>query len=163
MNTNIALDACLNGIRFDRRVAKVSLDLPSSSHLHYLFPYTACTCINPIYSLEMDNRPSLSDDAQNGRPASVPPLLAGAARSSPINPFQKSTAVLLSQRQPSEPTLPLAEKDRTVAVPLDLMPQLQRSGPSIVKTRTGSVLSRGFILKTDHYPSGAPLEHCIIW
>lgn len=38
--------------------------------------------------------------------------------------------------------------------PLDLMPQLQRSGPSIVKTRTGSVLSRGFILKTDHYPSG---------
>lgn len=41
--------------------------------------------------------------------------------------------------------------------PLDLMPQLQRSGPSIVKTRTGSVLSRGFILKTDYYPSGAPL------
>ncbi len=38
--------------------------------------------------------------------------------------------------------------------PLDLMPQLQRSGPSIVKTRTGSVLQRGFILKTDHYPSG---------
>ena len=39
--------------------------------------------------------------------------------------------------------------------PLDLMPQLQRSGPSIVKTRSGSVLSRGVILKTDHYPSGA--------
>ncbi len=42
--------------------------------------------------------------------------------------------------------------------PLDLMPQLQRSGPSIVKTRTGSVLSRGFILKTDHYPSGASIS-----
>ncbi|RPD74988.1 hypothetical protein L226DRAFT_508637 [Lentinus tigrinus ALCF2SS1-7] len=42
--------------------------------------------------------------------------------------------------------------------PLDLMPQLQRSGPSIVKTRTGSVLSRGFILKTDHYPSGRALD-----
>ncbi|KAH9856633.1 inositol hexakisphosphate-domain-containing protein [Lenzites betulinus] len=38
------------------------------------------------------------------------------------------------------------------------MPQLQRSGPSIVKTRTGSVLSRGFILKTDHYPSGRALD-----
>ncbi len=38
--------------------------------------------------------------------------------------------------------------------PLDLMPQLLRSGPSIVKTRSGSVLSRGVILKTDHYPSG---------
>ncbi|TFK90507.1 hypothetical protein K466DRAFT_660775 [Polyporus arcularius HHB13444] len=42
--------------------------------------------------------------------------------------------------------------------PLDLMPQLQRSGPSIVKTRTGSVLQRGFILKTDHYPSGRALD-----
>ncbi|KAI0649419.1 inositol hexakisphosphate-domain-containing protein [Trametes meyenii] len=38
------------------------------------------------------------------------------------------------------------------------MPQLHRSGPSIVKTRTGSVLSRGFILKTDHYPSGRALD-----
>ncbi|TBU33470.1 inositol hexakisphosphate-domain-containing protein [Dichomitus squalens] len=38
------------------------------------------------------------------------------------------------------------------------MPQLQRSGPSIVKTRSGSVLSRGFILKTDHYPSGRALD-----
>ncbi|KAI0635643.1 inositol hexakisphosphate-domain-containing protein [Trametes polyzona] len=38
------------------------------------------------------------------------------------------------------------------------MPQLQRSAPSLVKTRTGSVLSRGFILKTDHYPSGRALD-----
>ena len=44
--------------------------------------------------------------------------------------------------------------------PLDLMPQLQRSGPSIVKTRSGSVLSRGFILKTDHYPSGVYARPC---
>ncbi|KAJ7081810.1 inositol hexakisphosphate-domain-containing protein [Mycena belliarum] len=41
---------------------------------------------------------------------------------------------------------------------LDLMTHLQRSGPSVVKTRTGSVLSRGFILKTDHYPSGRALD-----
>jgi len=38
--------------------------------------------------------------------------------------------------------------------PLDLMVSLKRTEPSIVKTRTGSVLSRGFILKTDYYPSG---------
>ncbi|KAI0091045.1 inositol hexakisphosphate-domain-containing protein [Irpex rosettiformis] len=38
------------------------------------------------------------------------------------------------------------------------MHQLQRSGPSVVKTRSGSVLSRGFILKTDHYPSGRALD-----
>ncbi|KAI9453330.1 inositol hexakisphosphate-domain-containing protein [Russula earlei] len=38
------------------------------------------------------------------------------------------------------------------------MPHLLRSAPSIVKTRSGSVLSRGFILKTDHYPSGRALD-----
>ena len=38
--------------------------------------------------------------------------------------------------------------------PLDLLVSLKRAEPSIVKTRTGSVLSRGFILKTDYYPSG---------
>ncbi|TFK69694.1 hypothetical protein BDN72DRAFT_767637 [Pluteus cervinus] len=42
--------------------------------------------------------------------------------------------------------------------PLDMMAMLQRSGPSVVKTRNGSVLSRGFILKTDHYPSGRALD-----
>lgn len=34
------------------------------------------------------------------------------------------------------------------------MALLVRAAPSVVKTRSGSVLSRGFILKTDHYPSG---------
>ncbi|KAF8492621.1 inositol hexakisphosphate-domain-containing protein [Russula emetica] len=38
------------------------------------------------------------------------------------------------------------------------MPHLHKSAPSIVKTRSGSVLSRGFILKTDHYPSGRALD-----
>jgi hypothetical protein len=39
--------------------------------------------------------------------------------------------------------------------PLDLTAQLLRSGHAVVKSRTGSVLSRGFIMKTDHYPSGS--------
>lgn len=39
--------------------------------------------------------------------------------------------------------------------PLDNMAQLQRM--DLVKARTGSVLSRGFILKTDFYPSGEHL------
>ncbi|KAG2141169.1 inositol hexakisphosphate-domain-containing protein [Suillus bovinus] len=38
------------------------------------------------------------------------------------------------------------------------MDNLKRAEPSVVKTRTGSVLSRGFILKTDHYPSGRALD-----
>ncbi|KAG7089324.1 hypothetical protein E1B28_011021 [Marasmius oreades] len=47
---------------------------------------------------------------------------------------------------------------KTSGVSLDLMAYLQRSGPSVVKTRSGSVLSRGFILKTDFYPSGRALD-----
>ncbi|KAI9567360.1 inositol hexakisphosphate-domain-containing protein [Boletus coccyginus] len=38
------------------------------------------------------------------------------------------------------------------------MVSLKRAEPSIVRTRTGSVLSRGFILKTDYYPSGRALD-----
>ncbi|KAL5486072.1 hypothetical protein ACEPAI_7116 [Sanghuangporus weigelae] len=45
------------------------------------------------------------------------------------------------------------------AIPvLDQTPLLQRAVHSVVKSRTGSVLSRGFILKTDHYPSGRALD-----
>ncbi|KAJ7613946.1 inositol hexakisphosphate-domain-containing protein [Roridomyces roridus] len=44
------------------------------------------------------------------------------------------------------------------ATSLDLMAHLRRSEESVVKSRTGSVLSRGFILKTDYYPSGRALD-----
>jgi len=45
-------------------------------------------------------------------------------------------------------------KEPKGATSLDLIDLLERSEQSLVKTRSGSVLSRGFILKTDHYPSG---------
>jgi hypothetical protein len=48
----------------------------------------------------------------------------------------------------------LEQKQKTL---LDNMAQLQRM--DFVKARTGSVLSRGFILKTDFYPSGEHLCH----
>ncbi|KAJ7649760.1 inositol hexakisphosphate-domain-containing protein [Roridomyces roridus] len=41
---------------------------------------------------------------------------------------------------------------------LDLMAHLRRAGPFVEKSRTGSVLSRGCILKTDYYPSGRALD-----
>ncbi|KAG6902829.1 hypothetical protein C0995_010714 [Termitomyces sp. Mi166 len=51
-----------------------------------------------------------------------------------------------------------SSKESIADVSLDLSGLLQRSEPSVVKSRTGSVLSRGFILKTDHYPSGRALD-----
>ena len=90
--------------------------------------------------------------AGHAKSASVSSLhqRADSLSSSPMPP-------LLAQKSGSGTGSPRASLDRdsTVPSPLDLMPQLQRSGPSIVKTRNGSVLSRGFILKTDFYPSGS--------
>lgn len=56
-----------------------------------------------------------------------------------------------SEARPTPPT-------REAVQPLDLMVNLKRSEASVVKTRTGSVLSRGFILKTDYHPSGRALD-----
>ncbi|KAI0264344.1 inositol hexakisphosphate-domain-containing protein [Gloeopeniophorella convolvens] len=102
--------------------------------------------------------------------APVPPTLADQQRSLPIpsNPAEAlpSSSPPMVYRPPSEPVTLNADRDpASIISPLDLMPHLNRSAPSIVKTRTGSVLSRGFILKTDYYPSGRALDlglnvHC---
>ncbi|KAF9223711.1 hypothetical protein BS17DRAFT_802243 [Gyrodon lividus] len=92
-------------------------------------------------------------DSQRGsaRPASVPPFHKSAAPSLPSligfadNPRAMSETRLHSPRKAG-------------IQPLDLMINLKRAEPSIVKTRSGSVLSRGFILKTDYYPSGRALD-----
>ncbi|KAJ3508107.1 hypothetical protein NLJ89_g5936 [Agrocybe chaxingu] len=127
----------------------------------------------------MPNRQSLLAKAlsDEGRPASVPPppgttyaaptaipgsLLTGRLSSSMNRP---SSIPPTLQNKYSYPNLrdPRSSGggagiDDGGAASLDLTDLLQRSGPSVVKTRTGSVLSRGFILKTDHYPSGRALD-----
>ena len=75
----------------------------------------------------------------SSRPSSIPP--SGTRHSARLSP-PASEAHFANDRAGREPAQ------------LDLIDLLQRSEPSVVKTRTGSVLSRGFILKTDHYPSG---------
>ncbi|KAI0707157.1 inositol hexakisphosphate-domain-containing protein [Earliella scabrosa] len=85
------------------------------------------------------------------RPASAPPHSAPEAATM-RRPVEDDLRRRLLSSSVAEGT------DLPDTPPLDLMPQLQRSGPSIVKTRSGSVLSRGFILKTDHYPSGRALD-----
>lgn len=92
------------------------------------------------------------------RPSSVPPQLSLPIRSEPIPSHDTRPASIppaADRHRVSDPNSHerSGSKDASIAS-LDLMNHLQRSGPSVVKTRTGSVLSRGFILKTDHYPSG---------
>ena len=85
---------------------------------------------------------TLSDEI---RPSSVPPA---QIRSVMNNATARPQSIPPSRRTPSD------SQSTIVQNPLDLMDLLQRSELSVVKTRSGSVLSRGFILKTDHYPSG---------
>ncbi|KJA26349.1 hypothetical protein HYPSUDRAFT_36651 [Hypholoma sublateritium FD-334 SS-4] len=101
---------------------------------------------------------SLSEEV---RPASVPPALhprrslLSSSRPSSIPPSgTRHSARLSPSASESFPKDPAGREPAQ----LDLIDLLQRSEPSVVKTRTGSVLSRGFILKTDHYPSGRALD-----
>ncbi|KAG9015211.1 hypothetical protein FRB94_004330 [Tulasnella sp. JGI-2019a] len=61
-------------------------------------------------------------------------------------------------RSASDPRAQTVKRKVSIAKPLDVLAQLHKSAPGVVKTRQGSVLSRGFILKTDYYPSGRALE-----
>lgn len=90
---------------------------------------------------------------EGDRPVSVPPSLP-ASKFDPLNnrPSSIPPGALGHHRISSDVLTP--QKGLTGGTSLDLMAHLQQSGPSVVKTRSGSVLSRGFILKTDHYPSG---------
>ncbi|KIK55186.1 hypothetical protein GYMLUDRAFT_48165 [Collybiopsis luxurians FD-317 M1] len=103
--------------------------------------------------------PSLRD---SDRAYSAPPL--SASTSTPMSSQGQdirrpsSGATQHPRRNFSIPPLASSPRSSTPGNSLDLMNHLQRSGSSVVNTRTGSVLSRGFILKTDFYPSGRALE-----
>jgi len=62
-------------------------------------------------------------------------------------------------------TLPPSVSTSTRETPLQSLPILDatetllRAMPAVVKARTGSVLARGFILKTDYYPNGTSLTN----
>lgn len=86
-------------------------------------------------------------DRHHGRPSSAPP---DPERSIP---FRAVSDGLTPPHSPICESPSRADSDIPPSG-IDLMPQLQRSESSIVKTRSGSVLSRGFILKTDYWPSG---------
>lgn len=125
----------------------------------------AATCSSPptLTILSLSRRLAMSQlskalsDIPPNRPASQPPLASAFSTSARTS--------LLSNTRPS--SIPpgrghahKSEDNSMEATSLDLTDLLQRSEPSVVKTRSGSVLSRGFILKTDHYPSGESLYLC---
>ncbi|KAJ1307486.1 hypothetical protein OPQ81_001585 [Rhizoctonia solani] len=61
-----------------------------------------------------------------------------------------SGSLLLSSRKPAPASLDEGLRDNS--------PTLIRATATVVKTRGGTVLSRGCILKTDHYPNGRALD-----
>ncbi|KAK2460946.1 hypothetical protein APHAL10511_007416 [Amanita phalloides] len=93
--------------------------------------------------------PTLEIEGGHNRSISAPAMQPSISinKPSPIDRAASSPA-LQNENSPS----------RDTPTSLDLISYLQRSESSVVKTRTGSVLSRGFILKTDHYPSGRAMD-----
>ncbi len=90
-------------------------------------------------------RPAQSEPISFGRPSSIPPALGERNAQRVI-----SESHVTGRRSPA---------NNAGGTPLD---SLQRLLPSVVKSRSGSVLSRGFILKTDHYPSGELTMTCCV-
>ncbi|KAG2100890.1 inositol hexakisphosphate-domain-containing protein [Suillus cothurnatus] len=101
--------------------------------------------------MHIDQLPTTSLDDATERPASVP-----LVDRPPLQLTTRDVKALRTHRVASESTISMTGKQ--AVAPLDLMGNLKRAEPSVVKTRTGSVLSRGFILKTDYYPSGRALD-----
>ncbi|KAH0833089.1 inositol hexakisphosphate-domain-containing protein [Lanmaoa asiatica] len=106
----------------------------------------------PARSLLQDPQGTLERGSSLARPMSVPVAHPdkSAAPSSPLVD-NADTARISAEGS-------LAPPNKDGVRPLDLMVSLKRAEPLVVKTRTGSVLSRGFILKTDYYPSGRALD-----
>jgi len=106
---------------------------------------------------------ALSEQGGGNRPASVPPPSSPSRIGSPLAQMHTSSNNIgrpasippsLRNKHSSHPSESSIHEGGSTS--LDLMDLLQRSESSVVKARSGSVLSRGFILKTDHYPSGEP-------
>lgn len=91
-----------------------------------------------------------------------------SSKSSPSRPATAGGQVVKSASSPghgrsssgSTPALLGVPNGKLAAIPrpLDVLASLNKNTPTVVKTRQGSVLSRGFILKTDYYPSGVSLS-----
>ncbi|CAK5269481.1 unnamed protein product [Mycena citricolor] len=101
------------------------------------------------------------------RPVSVPPALevrakaANGKHTEPLNSLEPPNRPSSTQAvtMPSSTSLPITPPSGTPSPPsLSLLPSLDHALPSVVNSRSGSVLARGFILKTDHYPSGRALD-----
>ncbi|CAE7136772.1 unnamed protein product [Rhizoctonia solani] len=101
-----------------------------AAHLHHLSS-------NPAFASGRNRNAS--------PPARTASTIAGSGHSR-----AGSGSLLLGTRKPAPPTLD--------AGLLDNSPTLIRATAAVVKTRSGTVLSRGCILKTDHYPTGRALD-----
>jgi hypothetical protein len=89
------------------------------------------------------------------------PSPVGLGASSPLGPLPEAGITARPIPIPTmSPAMSFGPESKSTPVPketlthLDIMPKLLHSEHSVVKTRSGAVLSRGFIMKTDHYPSG---------
>ncbi|KAJ8072927.1 hypothetical protein PM082_016487 [Marasmius tenuissimus] len=96
--------------------------------------------------------PFALDDSQIGRDSSRSAVRLLHKNKSDQHPRASSVTPHKSHRRE------MSTDAKNSGVSLDLMSNLQRTEPSVVKTRSGSVLSRGFILKTDFYPTGRALD-----
>ncbi|EJD48990.1 hypothetical protein AURDEDRAFT_161927 [Auricularia subglabra TFB-10046 SS5] len=96
-------------------------------------------------------RPAASAIAMHPQSAGSTPRLSHPRVSSLSSQPRPASAQELSRRGSPGPARTSPSQEQGLAVPIDNSVQLTRAAPGVVKTRPGSVLSRGFILKTDYH------------
>jgi hypothetical protein len=90
--------------------------------------------------------------------ASSPAFATGRTASPPARPSSATFAAHHGRSSSGSSSMLLSTMKPAASLSnvrlLDNSPSLIHATPSVVKTRMGTVLSRGCILKTDHYPTG---------
>jgi len=150
----VAVVSCRKGRTVDN-VKRLTCDAntPTSTSNHRITLPSKPLLKNTATTMDKLDAPQTGDSEPPV--VTVHPVLASQSHLSSLKPHLVRTSaspfpIIQGQSPPPHST---ERGGSPVSLP-DLMPHLHRSAPSIVKTRSGSVLSRGFILKTDHYPSG---------
>ena len=103
---------------------------------------------------------AMDERAQSASPQPRHQKQKTRSSSIPYTPVQ-ALSVLPDRLHTVPPSIPMSPETTPLQPPpiLDATETLLRTMPAVVKARTGSVLARGFLLKTDYYPNGMSLSN----
>jgi hypothetical protein len=141
------------GARLMGRQSLTSASQFMACHRHYT--WTSTTMSLPKKSF-LSNAMGERAHSASPQPHAKPKFRSVSNPDAPVR--TSSVQPLPNLSNPLPPSVSTSTQTTLESPPiLDATETLLRATPAVVKARTGSVLARGFILKTDYYPDGTSL------